>query len=277
LNLPPMARPPCTSSKVAPILDTIAGAFGAVSFLNSTTLDDEYFTSRGTTRGAVMGLGAGWAAVFLGSAAYGYYTTSQCHNLKRGHTNAPSTPGAFPTPSESPRRFRGPEPDPWASLRASEGPPPEVPKAVGGFTFSASLKEVEKICSATQRRWELHDGVANCSPKDEGSSAEMTRLEFELGGLTKIAILHAPAQAAFNRDYDILHGKLGARYGRPSIKRAELTGDCAAALPECLKRGETPTGSTWFLPGGRIELVPVWRDDRAFIEERYKREEPPPQ
>jgi hypothetical protein len=42
-----------------------------------------------------------------------------------------------------------------------------------------------------------------------------------------------------------------------------------------MKRGETFTGSTWTLPSGRVEIVPVWRDQRAFIEERYTRSQAP--
>jgi hypothetical protein len=84
--------------------------------------------------------------------------------------------------------------------------------------------------------------------------------------------VHAPDESSFNKSYEILDTKLKIRYGTPQVRRAPLTRDCANALPECMKRGESFKGSTWGLRSGRVKLVPVWRDQRALLEERYARE-----
>ena len=275
-NLPPMASVECTSSKVAPIVDTgvaVGMGFHMVSLMRS----DNAAATPLISRGADLGISAGVALLFLGSAAYGYHVTGGCHAIKRGHVNAPSSPGAFPAPGEDDkRRSRRPPPEPVGSFAAAEATRLDLPKAVGGFAFSTPPAEAEKICTASDRLWEQQGVNANCRPKVEGSSAEMARLEFDLGSLAKITILHAPAESSFNKNYDTLHTKLKVRYGKPQVWRASPSGDCSTALPECMKRGETFTGSTWALPSGRVELVPVWRDQRAFIEERYTREQAPP-
>ena len=272
-----MARVECTSSKAAPIVDTVIGAIQAVRVVAAIAVDDSVYADSPISREADIALGLGLGAAFIGSAAYGYHVTSQCRALKLGHLNAPNSPGAFAAPAEERRgrRSRAPEPDPWASLAAVEAPPNDIPKTIGGFAFAIPIADAEKTCASTQRAWELQGAAARCGPKAEGGGGETARLEFELGSVSAIVILHAPAEGAFNSDYDALQAKLRGQYGRPQVPRTQSR-DCATAMPECMKRGDKPKGSTWFLPHGRVDLLPVWRDERAFLEERYKREEPPP-
>jgi hypothetical protein len=230
------------------------------------------------SRGADLGIITGIGLTFLASSIYGYEVTTSCHDLKRGIIKEPASSGAFPAPldEDEKRRARRREPDPFASFAASpEARPVDLPKTVGSFAFAMTPAEAEKICAATGRVWEQQGVNANCRPKTEGSGDEMARLEFDLGSLTKIAIVHAPDESSFNKTYEALHTKLKIRYGTPQVRRAPLSGDCATALPECMKRGETFKGSTWGLPSGRVELVPVWRDQRALLDERYAREQAP--
>ena len=266
----------CTSSKALPIVDSSVVLGESIFLIAALARDDDSFGKQGVNRGLYIGGTSVVAAVFLASALYGYDVTSKCQ-VRKGQapdTKAPSSPGGFPAPDED-RGRRSRDPDPWASLVASGAQPPDVPKTVAGFSFAATVAEAEKTCTATQRAWDLRGRIGRCSPKVEDTAAETARLEFELGKLSKIVILHQPAQDAFNKDYDKLDGKLRVRYGKPQVPRAPLSDECAASLVECMKRGETPAGSKWFLRAGRIELLPTWRDDRAFIEERYTREEPP--
>ena len=266
----------CTSSRAAPIIDSSVVLGESIFLIAGLARDDADYARTGTNRNVYLGATAGIAAVFLASALYGYDITGKCQVLKGQppDTRAPSSPGGFPAPDED-RGRRSRDPDPWASLVASGAQVPDVPKTVGGFSFSTTVAEAEKTCTATQRAWDLRGRIGSCSSRVEGSGAETVRLEFELGNLSKIVILHLPAQDVLNRDYDKLDGKLRVRYGKPQAARAPLSDECATSLAECMKRGETPAGSTWFLRAGRIELLPIWRDDRPFIEERYTREEPP--
>ena len=275
--LPPMARVECTSSKTAPVIDTVIGAIQTVRVIAAIGVDDSVYADSPISRETDLALGLGLGALFFGSAAYGYHVTGQCRALKLGHLNAPTSPGAFSEPGEvrRGRRSRAPEPDPSASLAAVEAPPNDIPKTVSSFAFATPIGEAEKTCASTQRAWDLQGTVASCGPKTEGGAGEKARLEFELGSLSTIVILHEPADGAFNRDYDALHAKLRGQYGRPQVARAQSR-DCATAMVECMKRGDRPKGSTWFLPHGRVDLLPLWRDESALLEERYKREEPPP-
>jgi hypothetical protein len=174
----------------------------------------------------------------------------------------------LPTPPPSPPAW-----EPTPSHPAWEAPP-GLPKIVSGFAFSSPATEAERVCAGTDRLWEQQGVNADCKPKVDGGG-ETARLEFELGSMTKITIVHAPAENLFNKSYDSLHAKLKARYGRPQVWRDSPSGDCAAALPECFKRGQTFSGSAWAFSTGRLELAPVWRDQRAFIEERYIQERAP--
>jgi hypothetical protein len=264
------------------MLDTAVAISTGVRALTLTREDSFAAKNALISREADLGISVGIALLFAASSAYGYHVTGGCSALKRGHLSAPTASGSFPAADEEDKqrsrsRSRTQEPDPWASFPASEEVRLlDVPKTVGGFAFSITPAEAEKICASSDRAWEPQGVNANCGPKVEGSSAERARLEFDLGRLTKIVVLHAPAEGSFNKSYDTTHAKLKSRYGKPQVWRSSLSGECATDLPQCMKRGETFTGSTWALPSGRVELLPVWRDQRAFIEERYVREQAPP-
>jgi hypothetical protein len=62
-------------------------------------------------------------------------------------------------------------------------------------------------------------------------------------------------------------------YGPPQVPPAPLSPACAASLAGCLHDGEHPAGPGWRWARGRIELSPVWKDDRATLELRYFRGE----
>jgi hypothetical protein len=278
-NLPPMASVGCTSSIVAPIFDTI-GAATFTSFSVNRLLVDPDRAPPLVSVGADVAIAASAAVAYGISAAYGYKVTRGCAKLKRGHASAPTNPGAFPAVDEESRRQsrfrrRSPTPEPPPAVDATTWEAPlSLPKVIGGFAFSTTHAEAEKICAASGREWEMVGVHAHCFPKAEGDG-ENAELEFDPNRITKIALVHAPDEDAFNRSYDALHAKLKARYGKPQVWRTTPTGNCATALPECLRRGESFTGSKWVLPLGSVELAPVWRDGEALIEERYAVEPAP--
>src|SRR5687768_11374098 len=69
----------CTSSKVAPVLDSVFAGVQAVRTVLAITADDRvYDDPQPLSREADVGIGFGLTALFLGSAAYGYATTSKC-------------------------------------------------------------------------------------------------------------------------------------------------------------------------------------------------------
>jgi len=92
----------CTSSKVAPIFDTVFTGTNLLSAAVAATADDKAGTtsSQPVSREASVALGLGFGALFLGSAIYGFATTSRCDRIHHGSAGAP---GAAPAGSSRPR------------------------------------------------------------------------------------------------------------------------------------------------------------------------------
>lgn len=76
----------CTSSRAAPILDTIFAGLEAARTGVALAVDDSVYDSpnQPLSRGADVALGVGFTALFLGSAIYGYLTTARCDRAQRG-------------------------------------------------------------------------------------------------------------------------------------------------------------------------------------------------
>ncbi len=106
----------CTSSRVAPALDTTFATLQLVrTGLAASASDSVYDNPKAPlSREADIALGAGFMALFTGSAIYGFVNTSRCSRLKRGgdgdqpsapdpaETWATTTPVTRPVPSSSP-------------------------------------------------------------------------------------------------------------------------------------------------------------------------------
>lgn len=76
----------CTSSKVAPVLDTLfTGLEGARIVYAATAADSVYSDPKQPlSRGTDIALGVGFAALFLSSAVYGYINTAECSERRKG-------------------------------------------------------------------------------------------------------------------------------------------------------------------------------------------------
>jgi hypothetical protein len=114
----------CTSSKAAPIVDTLITGLEAVRTGLAVSADDSAYQNSPIDRKTDIGLGVGLTALFLASSIYGFYETGQCHaNVPRTHTPDDSEPapaaaapldlhstGARPSPAPTPRRTSPEEP-----------------------------------------------------------------------------------------------------------------------------------------------------------------------
>jgi hypothetical protein len=80
----------CTSEPTAPVVDTLL----ALANLGSAI----YVASQSNVanRGAAVGLGLGFAGVFVASAIYGYVTTSTCAELLLDDPDRNFLPPAYP-------------------------------------------------------------------------------------------------------------------------------------------------------------------------------------
>jgi hypothetical protein len=137
--LPPSEPVECTTSKASPILDTVfAGLEVARTGYALSRTDSDYSGSQ-LTRGADIGLGVGFVALFASSAIYGYVKTGSCADAKEQHERAiqpyllpvgappPSPPpsAASPAPSEAPAV--APPAAPAPSSPAPSAPAPSAP------------------------------------------------------------------------------------------------------------------------------------------------------
>jgi len=89
------ARPhfDCTSSYAAPIVDSALATYQLVGVGYAATLDDSAYDNYPISRRADMAIGAGFAALFVGSAVYGYLSAAHCRRIKRGPPRGDYLPG----------------------------------------------------------------------------------------------------------------------------------------------------------------------------------------
>jgi hypothetical protein len=97
----------CTTSRAMPILDTIVTGFEVVRTGMAVGADKSVYSDpdQPLSREADIALGVGFAALFLGSAVYGYSATARCDQAP-GPEAAPDTdpPERWSGASERPRR-----------------------------------------------------------------------------------------------------------------------------------------------------------------------------
>jgi hypothetical protein len=252
-----------------PLLDTISSVAGFtwVAYANKAEEQSSSKTYRlnwdGTTTlesqgpptvdyGVVRIFGYLTIAAFAASSLYGYYATIQCSNWRREIAARKSTTSDAVAPQANP------------------------PKDFGGYTFGMTQAEAEQICTTNRHAWQLEGAIGVCSPPAQSSSAHPARLEFQWGGLRMITVVRHVSGEQLAKYYDQLYTAMRTTYGTPQVDREALVGMCNGALAECMKKGEKPKGPIWSWPTLTIELQPVWRGDRALLEERYTRRDAGP-
>ncbi len=128
-RLPPNERIECTSSKAAPVIDTIVGGLEVVRTGVALGADDSDYRNVAISREADIALGVAFSALFISSAAYGYTVTSRCSALKedrleRLRTQPVSGPGyAVPPGGYAPSGY---PPGAYAPPPAAYPPPPNA-------------------------------------------------------------------------------------------------------------------------------------------------------
>jgi hypothetical protein len=135
------ARRACTSSKLAPILDTIfTGAQLARTAYALSASDSVYDDpAQPLSRGADVGLGVGLASLFLGSAIYGYVHTSECSKGRQGPSEA--TDDADLTPESWTTSPTRPKPAASAEQPGAPAAPPSSPASAAEPDPSAEPAE----------------------------------------------------------------------------------------------------------------------------------------
>jgi hypothetical protein len=135
----------CTSSRLAPGFDTAFGTLQLVRTAMAAAAPDRVYEdpNQPLSRGADIGLGVGFAALFVGSAVYGFVNTSRCSRLRANLDSdtstseepaekwqptasaSPSTP-VDPAPTAAPAPASMTEPAAVPEPPAAESPAPET-------------------------------------------------------------------------------------------------------------------------------------------------------
>jgi len=76
----PPSRRECTSSRLAPVVDSLAAGYETFRTVHAITASDDVYQKLGVPRKADIAVGASLTAVFLGSAIYGYVNTAECEH-----------------------------------------------------------------------------------------------------------------------------------------------------------------------------------------------------
>ncbi len=132
----------CTTTRAAPIVDTIVAGLEVAPTVLAVNADDSVYKDAPFNRSTDIGFGVGFAALFAGSAIYGYSVTSRCSDLNRGREQEyspelqrqaqpaarwdPNRPAA---PTDKDGSWSGPSPTPSSS---SSPPPTPAPPSLGG-------------------------------------------------------------------------------------------------------------------------------------------------
>jgi hypothetical protein len=140
-RIPPAEKVECVSSKVAPVIDSLIGAYQVVRTGYALGKAESEYAGQPISRNADIGFGVGLAALFISSAVYGYVTTGDCADAKEQHAaargsepNRPNGPVAAPVtftvnPSSGPPRME-PPPEPPAPPPQPAAPLAPAPPAV---------------------------------------------------------------------------------------------------------------------------------------------------
>jgi hypothetical protein len=106
----------CTTSKVAPVLDTVFAGLEVARTGYALSQTEADYQGQPLSRGADIGLGAAFVALFASSAIYGYLKTGSCADAKEQQERARQRFLAPPPP-----------PPPPPALTPSSAPPPPPP------------------------------------------------------------------------------------------------------------------------------------------------------
>jgi hypothetical protein len=115
----------CTTSKVAPIVDTLIGGYQSVRTVYAVTADKSVYEDAPISREADIAIGLGLFTLFTASAIYGYYITGQC-SARRDRAVIVERPKADEQESGDPND--GPPPArPAPQQQWNRQPPPAAP------------------------------------------------------------------------------------------------------------------------------------------------------
>jgi hypothetical protein len=121
---PPPSTVNCTSSVLAPVVDTAIASYQVFRTGAALKADRGDYAGAPISRNADIGFGVGLTGLFLASAVYGFINTSECSTIKQGKVVAPP-PWVPPTVPAAPPPAAPPPAAPPPAAPPSAAPLPE--------------------------------------------------------------------------------------------------------------------------------------------------------
>ncbi len=246
--LPATQELDCTTSDAAPIVDSILTGLEVARTVYAFAAKDSTYQKFPISRGADIGFGVGFTALFAGSAIYGYSSTARCATakarreriLEERNSRPPAAPAA-----------------PTAPVFSTTVPPAEV----AGFSFGASKDAARAACESASHEWKESRRAFECSgtPVDSGLDAR-ARLTFCGDTACRIELLMTPKGADATGWVDRLTtilDDLRARYGEPTSHDVSYAdSSCAGSrLFECIQSGSTHFRYEWKWANGKYVVL----------------------
>ncbi len=236
----------CTTSRAAPILDTVLGGLEAVRTGVALAAKDSDYAKLPISKGADIGFGVAFTALFAASAIYGYNSTAQCSDEKERRELAleerpfvPATPLTPLTPA-------------FSSAPA--------PTEVAGFSFGSSMAAARAVCEGASFEWREGSRASQCSgtPVNNGldGRARITSCGDEICRIEILIVPKTDEGSPWLDRFTQILADLRDRYGEPTSHDVEYAdASCTnVRLLECLQSGQARFHYEW-----------RWKDRRRII------------
>jgi hypothetical protein len=242
-RLPAGAPIECTTTKAAPIVDSVLAGLQVARVGLAAAADDSVYRDAPISREADIGIGVAMATLFLSSAVYGYSVTGRCADLKARtwSDDAMDSRENLPPPGE-----RRPAPSP-----SSDQPP-----WAGAFLFGATSEEVAAVCRQAGHEWRQVEGAAHCSgAPSAGIPYASAELEFADGRLSGIELVIQPPEDAqgWAEAFRETEATLTRLHGKAQQRSFVVPDECKAAerFLSCIADGTVTGSAVWSLRDGR--------------------------
>jgi len=244
----------------------IAG-FELVRTIIAVNADESDYQGAAIDRGADIGLGLGFLALFGASAVYGFYTTSECDDWREQRTTSIARDADSEETEELVRRAAAPR-----RKRRTQRRPPDPPSEIGGFALDWDEAEAKSVCQTALHTWTRIDAEHSmCSgTATRVRTPARTDLTFCSGHVCKVTVFatpdsdNTPETIAFKK----ARAQLVKRFGPATREEKSLKAQCpdVESLEQCLGLSGVHVFSHWhFASGHRLTLALELAPDAALL------------
>jgi hypothetical protein len=250
-------KPDCTSSRLAPIVDSVAAA-GFLCTAAAGAKCAAFIEINGDASSAAS-VAANLAAMglFLGSAVYGYVTTANCDKWKEERQ------------AERVRQGDQLEHEMNSVARIRDSRAPNPPAEFAGFTFGWTPEQAGEACSRVQGEWTSTASEASCSkvaaPVGFDGEVSLTITDGRVYGVKVVRKAGDEAAGELKDSFVNITESLNKAYGRPNVAVFQIPSACQKTLAKCLREQQARISVRWLWPERFEVAADVTATDRAVM------------